>query len=60
MITEVETYPDRIRAAVRAWPQWSPAERRRMAEVEEDVLIYLRTGRGNAFIAQWCARVLPA
>lgn len=49
---------ERIEAAVRAWPQWSRAERRRMNEVVDEVLQHCRDGQGNAFIRQWCERNL--
>lgn len=50
--------PDRIEQAVREWPNWSPAERRRMDEVVEEVLDHCRSGTGNRFVAEWCNRVL--
>jgi ribosomal protein S27AE len=50
--------PDRIARIVREWPDWSPAERRRMDDVTEDILHHCRTGEGNAFVRGWCERVL--
>jgi hypothetical protein len=43
---------------VAAWPQWSPAERRKLPAITEEILTYCRSGEGNAFMAAWCARVL--
>ena len=44
--------PERVEAIVRAWPQWSRAERRGIERVVDDVLRFLRTGEGNTFIRQ--------
>lgn len=49
---------EKIEAAVRNWPGWSPAEQRHMDEIVEEVLTYCRSGAGNAFIRSWCERVL--
>jgi hypothetical protein len=48
------TYPERIERIVRAWPQWSRAERARMEDVVAEVLDHARAGTGNAFIRRWC------
>lgn len=45
--------PDRVADRVRAYPQWSPAERRRMDEIVEEVLDHMRDGTGNAFIRRF-------
>lgn len=49
---------ERIRNAIRTWPQWSPAERRRLGEIEEEILDHCRDGNGNAFTRDWCRRFL--
>jgi hypothetical protein len=49
---------DRIIKSVYAWNGWSRAERRRMAEVAEEVLRHCIDGTGNRFVAQWCERYL--
>ena len=48
--------PERIERVVRAWPHWSPAERRRMDQIVAEVLDHCRSGSGNAFVASWCER----
>lgn len=55
---ERTTINERISHAVRSWDQWSPAEWRRMDDLIEEILTYCRSGRGNAFIAQWVTRFL--
>jgi hypothetical protein len=50
---------ERIEAIVRAWPQWSHAERRRMDEIVQEVLSHCRDGQGNQFIREWCEKFLP-
>jgi hypothetical protein len=42
---------DRIEAAIRTWPQWSPAERRRMDDIVTEVMDHVRNGTGNDFVA---------
>jgi hypothetical protein len=54
----MNTISDRIARIVREWPDWSPAERRRMDAVVEEVLHHCRTDEGNAFIREWCEGVL--
>lgn len=55
-----ESYPGWIERMVRAWPQWSRAERRRMDEIVEEVIDHCANGTGNAFVRSWCERVLRA
>lgn len=50
----MEKLTQRIEAAVRQWPHWSPAEQKRMSEIVEEVLHYCRDGAGNDFIRGWC------
>ncbi len=52
------TLTDRVTAVVDAYPQWSQAERRRLPEITEEILTHCRDGSGNAFIREWCDRVL--
>lgn len=49
---------EKVAAIVRAWPQWSRAERERMDDVIEEVLEHCRNGTGNKFIASLCDRNL--
>lgn len=49
---------ERIADIVRAWPQWSRAERARMDEVIEEVLDHCRNGTGNRFIREFVNRVV--
>lgn len=49
---------DRIAAVVRAWPEWSRAERRGLDTITEEILDHCRNGCGNAFIREWCDRNL--
>lgn len=55
---------DRVREAVRAYPDWSRAERAKLWLVEEEILAHCRDGQGNGFVAWWCdvwlPRLLPA
>ncbi len=50
--------PEKIEAIIRAWPQWSRAERAKMDEVVEEILDHVKNGTGNGFIRSWCNRVL--
>ncbi len=50
---------DRIEQAVRNYPQWSNAERRRIDSIVDEVLEHVRNGSGNTFIREWCNRNLP-
>jgi len=53
--------PDRARDIVANYPGWSHAERRILPSIQDDVIRYLADGEGNAFIAEFCARVvMPA
>ncbi len=52
------TLTDRVAAVVDDYPQWSLAERRRLPEITEEILTHCRDGSGNAFIREWCNRVL--
>ena len=54
----MENINDRIEAIIRAWPQWSAAERRKMDAIVEEILCYVRSGEGNSFIREWCKRNL--
>jgi hypothetical protein len=47
-----------IARVVREWPQWSPAERRKMDAVIGDVIDHCANGTGNRFIREWVNRVL--
>ena len=49
---------ERITAVIRAWPEWSRTERRRMDEIVEEILEHCRSGNGNAFVREWCERYL--
>ncbi len=51
-------YAERVEAIILAWPQWSPAERRRMEEIVEEIMDHVRHGGGNAFVREWCKRNL--
>jgi hypothetical protein len=53
------SWPQRVERIVRQWPDWSPAERRRMDAIVAEVLDHCRSGNGNAFIREWCNRMLP-
>lgn len=53
-----ETLPEQIERIIRVWPQWSPAEQRRMDDIVEDILSHCRAGDGNSFIREWCRRNL--
>jgi hypothetical protein len=55
---EAMTIQERAEQVIRDWPQWSPAERRRMDEIVTEVLDHCRNGGGNRFIRDWCNRVL--
>lgn len=50
--------PERIEKIIREWPQWSPAERRKMNLIVEEILDHCRNGGGNGFIRSWCERNL--
>ncbi len=52
------TLPERIEMIVRAWPQWSRAERAKMGAVLAEILDHCANGTGNRFIAAWCDRNL--
>ncbi len=58
MIPPSPRFEERVSRIVRQWPQWSPAERRRMDAVVDEVLDHVINGTGNRFIASWCERVL--
>jgi hypothetical protein len=45
---------DRIRALIRAYPDWSPAERRKLDVIEDEILDHCRNGTGNGFVRWWC------
>lgn len=49
---------ERIEKVVREWNQWSPAERRVLDEIVEQVMRWAISGEGSTFIKQWCERVL--
>lgn len=53
-----ETLPERIDRIVRAWPQWSPAERAHMDAIVGEVIDHCANGTGNGFISGWVNRVL--
>lgn len=50
--------PEKIEAIIRAWPQWSRAERAKMPQLVDEILDHCRNGTGNAFIKKWCDRNL--
>lgn len=53
-----ENLPEFITRAVREWSEWSPAERRGLDMVAEEILSHCRAGTGNYFIRSWCERIL--
>lgn len=53
------TLQDTVAQTIEAYPEWSPAERRKLPAITEEILHYLRTGEGNPFIRQWCAQQFP-
>lgn len=55
---ERETITETVERLVRAWPQWSRAERRRMDDVVEDVLDHCRNGTGNKFVREFVNRII--
>lgn len=57
-MTVQEPIEKRIERIVRAWPQWSPAEQKRMDAIVAEVLEHCRERTGNQFIRDWCNRVL--
>jgi hypothetical protein len=52
------TLHERIEAIIRAWPQWSRAERAKMPQIVAEIMEHVKNGTGNGFIAEWCARNL--
>lgn len=46
--------PEKIEAVVRAWPQWSRAERRNLQPIIDEIISHCADGTGNPFIQRWC------
>lgn len=50
--------PEKIRAVVLAYPDWSRHEREHMEAIIDEILDHCRSGTGNGFIRKWCDRYL--
>lgn len=49
---------ERIHAVIEAYPDWSPAERRKMDMLKAEIMEHVKNGTGNGFIRDWCNRFL--
>lgn len=49
---------EQVRKVVYAWPQWSPAEQKKLEDIYEEILAHVINGTGNKFVQEWCKKFL--